>query len=1476
MLSSASIQANNHTRQATHQDNFESPASITTNSVTDDYDFKTLDISSSAQTSTVSPHKNNHNQNMHKTPQNEEAQFNLNSFSFYSGPATNEKDHISRFRKSLVLSNSFNSISSLPTPDTSISGISKTIQPNEVPTKNLGMVISPSMRALSEILTSKVSLNKSTTNLQQTTIHESENENEVEDADENEDQDNYYNDYYGYEYNSATDTETILHPGVTPQQPVSLIDDVFLPKQSASSDTLQPLDNAIQGDLIDLSSPAVSQKQYSSVSPEKNVNPSLNSNSRLNSVHNSSYNEIYESYSPVENFIKPTSQIEQKPLPENINVASKRVSNRFSTISDVNFNDFQLQSPAILFNDPLETNQFIQPALTKSLSKLTINTEAASADNVDFESEDDSKEFSFIPSRANTIDNRHNHDDLNFHQQTKSLNIENEQKKHNDHLHEAEKPPQKPVVSTFTQTTPKRSSFEFVSDKDDKSPFLNDYLKTINASHDKNFQFNDVQTISSSALGISTTITPKLENVDTLGRNNVATTSDVVFETPKISEVPKLENNSSPAANVFNSSPIRNTSPTFENYKNSPTASPKKNVIKLSSIEKPSDFKNTDSPNQSSLNKLKPAKPKSKLTFKSFFSKSTDNLAQPDKQKKKSPLLPSSDKFQRAKSFNFATKDSSQTSEVKNNKKEKTKSLGLLSGWKRKSLGFNKESSKEATTMNTSKSSNNIFSKSHYKTQSTASLPVLSSPKVAKGNETPKSPHKHSKSTTELFNKNLPDLPPPHLKETSLLEMYGFVDGAENKSPIISHSPDINFGAYDSFRDSTVKETVSKRSLESANSPIDLPQPQSAIFSETTPIVDDKKFDASNQKVMPNNESNVINSSSVYDTTNEAENVAHLYDEELSFFKQPQKIGTPNLDSQQSDSFEDVHLLKTPTPTSPSMSIVESFIQSPNKYHIGDDMFPKKLGINEIESIVSLERSRSFRSVKSHQQNNALNQKNSILRIVQNTNNDFNEIKLPDGMVVVKSPMVDQISVLSKPSRKSSILKKSVSFGSRNSPQISNGRSSSIKDSMKSITSSALDDEFNELIDLIHFGDDDSQLNTDFNIDTAMHVSISPLQRIPRDSSVPDFLGIETGNISTNLDDTESHQGARWDYNMFDDLDNENFDKVEIDSSGRLSEENEAPPTPPPHTEIHEPETFYNDQNYYSGDENQIEYEYVDDNAGFYDDDEFMIESQFQTETSPVYQKKVENTDQNGYSTETFRDHRSIGFQAPLKNASFNAELKPATQSAIFGSLINQRPVDTIVQSDSEISISYADYANFDANYPETNPVNPLTTQKEHSPSRFSVNNPFTDYTQSYDDDEIVTEPPLGPFNAGKFERRKSLDFSRPTTQIKPVHAPSLSLPAQQQNKPKTLKKKNRTSVSFGSMFESLITSKETTPRGVRFSSRILLYDTYGEEEYDRKPDSATCNSLTPQIALEIKNELNALKSEMPVHEDSRCYTHFF
>lgn len=48
--------------------------------------------------------------------------------------------------------------------------------------------------------------------------------------------------------------------------------------------------------------------------------------------------------------------------------------------------------------------------------------------------------------------------------------------------------------------------------------------------------------------------------------------------------------------------------------------------------------------------------------------------------------------------------------------------------------------------------------------------------------------------------------------------------------------------------------------------------------------------------------------------------------------------------------------------------------------------------------------------------------------------------------------------------------------------------------------------------------------------------------------------------------------------------------------------------------------------------------------------------------------------------------------------------------------------------------------------------------------------------------------------------------------------------------------------------------------RNATFSPRIIFYDTWTGQEYDRRSEIATCNRLTPMLAQQIKEELNTFK----------------
>lgn len=72
--------------------------------------------------------------------------------------------------------------------------------------------------------------------------------------------------------------------------------------------------------------------------------------------------------------------------------------------------------------------------------------------------------------------------------------------------------------------------------------------------------------------------------------------------------------------------------------------------------------------------------------------------------------------------------------------------------------------------------------------------------------------------------------------------------------------------------------------------------------------------------------------------------------------------------------------------------------------------------------------------------------------------------------------------------------------------------------------------------------------------------------------------------------------------------------------------------------------------------------------------------------------------------------------------------------------------------------------------------------------------------------------------------------------------------------------------------------AKEKGKSRVRFSKLVSVRETFSKIDYDRGSDpEAVCSRLTPTLAQEIKDELNAYKlHEMQVHEFSRVHTHFF
>jgi len=64
--------------------------------------------------------------------------------------------------------------------------------------------------------------------------------------------------------------------------------------------------------------------------------------------------------------------------------------------------------------------------------------------------------------------------------------------------------------------------------------------------------------------------------------------------------------------------------------------------------------------------------------------------------------------------------------------------------------------------------------------------------------------------------------------------------------------------------------------------------------------------------------------------------------------------------------------------------------------------------------------------------------------------------------------------------------------------------------------------------------------------------------------------------------------------------------------------------------------------------------------------------------------------------------------------------------------------------------------------------------------------------------------------------------------------------------------------------------------RTLVFAEVTCIVDTWSREDYNRSAIDYVARALTPAIALLIKKELNEVKSEMDVHEESRKHTQFY
>lgn len=498
-------------------------------------------------------------------------------------------------------------------------------------------------------------------------------------------------------------------------------------------------------------------------------------------------------------------------------------------------------------------------------------------------------------------------------------------------------------------------------------------------------------------------------------------------------------------------------------------------------------------------------------------------------------------------------------------------------------------------------------------------------------------------------------------------------------------------------------------------------------------------------------------------------------------------------------NFDKIQITEVETsPASQQLSFTSS-VRSSSKMRFGDSLFPKSLSNSEVESIVSLERSRSKASLCSHSISPVITPSyrltptpsvDSIVKMIQESDSSVKEttskdviatdekIDPPKSLDLVNAQLVEQPAngaispVLSEETLKESFhpkKKKPAGLGISRHKKLH------------------ADSDISEIMNSVSFSDDDESFDTNFYLTDA-----------------------GTGNSG------DVSAGSR---------------------SGHIHKSHKF-------TSLPEPENFQRES---TGNVNK-------------------------TKDSPM--------DRHSF-TEKLKDTSLFEGLSP----SLRGSLKSETKTAILGSLAgtsdsydieDQFPADEIYgEFENEDGDNYGDFEyDLETREPEVDffktgvslatsdnggimVENDYTENTQKSPKRLSLISKISSSKSSLKSKSPkFTSPPLSMHSFAKSPSASMHTFSpcaiKKNTKVHSV----LSKKRLENRGPKQSKRKPR-------------------HIGVKFSSEVVLYSTYGDDEYDRHPGNAACNNLTPELAMDIRNELNMFKAEMVVNEHSRCYTHF-
>lgn len=466
------------------------------------------------------------------------------------------------------------------------------------------------------------------------------------------------------------------------------------------------------------------------------------------------------------------------------------------------------------------------------------------------------------------------------------------------------------------------------------------------------------------------------------------------------------------------------------------------------------------------------------------------------------------------------------------------------------------------------------------------------------------------------------------------------------------------------------------------------------------------------------------------------------------------------------------------------------------KLRLGDSLFPRSLNESEVQSIMSMEKSRSIISsmispdatpkIMQSSFSPSFPSDDSIMRLVQSKGPDFNQVVTPDGRVVIQSPAPSfspSHSSLQRSPTSPGILKSSPSLKSERPAQIR----------PRSMPSPHMDDEISRIMNSINFSDSDESLDTSFH------------------------LGNDEDFDWRRISQTES---------------------ALLGAYGALSEEEAKRGTPAASP--------------------------IDDTPESPDSSDSAIPP-----PPRLHPFTKESTSHQAEGTLADKFH----------GLSSTSSLKPETQSAIIGSLVDPSNFRKSLNLDSDESYLSTSGAEIDDSVSES-AINAF----EHD----------LNLSGDSDSDKLPLEKTAILGKSRRLPLMAEFNSPRPSFDSWSSHLTSSPLPnhafASRSTSCLPLGKKSAMKVSNAT--NSGVMNKEGSsnnegnnsnqPRtsmkkvSVKFSSEIMLYTTYAGDDYDRHPEEdVACNNLTPALATQIKNELNEFKAQMKVDEHSKCYTHF-